>query len=67
MKRTVLGVVAASAVVGAVVIPSIALGNARRTEGSLAAIQAAVLPLSDATKAAWNNPNTKPMEEYAVQ
>ena len=25
------------------------------------------LPLSDATKAAWNNPNTKPMEEYAVQ
>ncbi len=25
------------------------------------------LPLSDATKAAWNAPNTKPMEEYAVQ
>ena len=25
------------------------------------------LPMSDATKAAWNNPNTKPMEEYAVQ
>jgi glutamate/aspartate transport system substrate-binding protein len=25
------------------------------------------LPLSDATKQAWNNPNTKPMEEYAVQ
>ena len=24
------------------------------------------LPLSDATKAAWNNPNTKPMEEYAT-
>ena len=24
------------------------------------------LPLSDATKAAWNNPNDKPMEEYAV-
>jgi len=25
------------------------------------------LPLSDATKQAWMNPNTKPMEEYAVQ
>ncbi len=25
------------------------------------------LPLSDATKNAWNNPNDKPMEEYAVQ
>ena len=25
------------------------------------------LPLSDATKAAWNSPNTKPMEEYTVQ
>ena len=25
------------------------------------------LPLSEATKSAWNNPNTKPMEEYAVQ
>ena len=25
------------------------------------------LPLSDATKNAWNNPNEKPMEEYAVQ
>ena len=24
------------------------------------------LPLSDATKAAWANPNTKPMEEYAL-
>ncbi len=24
------------------------------------------LPLSDATKAAWANPNTKPMEEYAT-
>ena len=24
------------------------------------------LPLSDATKAAWNNPNDKPMEEYAT-
>ena len=23
------------------------------------------LPLSDATKAAWANPNDKPMEEYA--
>jgi glutamate/aspartate transport system substrate-binding protein len=25
------------------------------------------LPLSDATKQAWMSPNTKPMEEYAVQ
>ncbi len=25
------------------------------------------LPLSEATKNAWNNPNDKPMEEYAVQ
>jgi glutamate/aspartate transport system substrate-binding protein len=25
------------------------------------------LPLSEATKHAWNNPNDKPMEEYAVQ
>jgi glutamate/aspartate transport system substrate-binding protein len=25
------------------------------------------LPLSAATKAAWSNPNTKPMEEYATQ
>ena len=25
------------------------------------------LPLSDATKNAWNNPNDKPMEDYAVQ
>ena len=24
------------------------------------------LPLSDATKNAWNNPNDKPMEEYAT-
>ena len=24
------------------------------------------LPLSDATKNAWNNPNDKPMEEYAM-
>ena len=44
MKRTILGVVAVSAVAGAVVIPSIAIGNARRTEGSLAAIQAAEQP-----------------------
>ena len=44
MKRTILGVVAVSAVAGAVVIPSIAIGNARRTEGSLAAIQAAETP-----------------------
>jgi hypothetical protein len=44
MKRTILGVVAVSAVAGAVVIPSIAIGNARRTEGSLSAIQAAETP-----------------------
>ena len=25
------------------------------------------LPLSEATKNAWNNPNDKPMEDYAVQ
>jgi glutamate/aspartate transport system substrate-binding protein len=25
------------------------------------------LPMSDATKAAWANPNTKPMEEYATK
>jgi hypothetical protein len=24
------------------------------------------LPLSDETKQAWNNPNDKPMEEYAM-
>jgi hypothetical protein len=44
MKRTILGVVAVSAVAGAVVIPSIAIGNARRTEGSLSAMQAAEQP-----------------------
>ncbi len=44
MKRTILGVVAVSAVAGAVVIPSIAIGNSRRTEGSLAFIQAAEQP-----------------------
>lgn len=44
MKRTILGVVAVSAVAGAVVIPSIAIGNARRTEGSLSAFRAAETP-----------------------
>ena len=44
MKRTILGVMAASAVAGAVVIPSIAAGNARRTQGSLVDIQQAEKP-----------------------
>lgn len=44
MKRTILATIAVSAVAGAVVIPSLALGNARRDTGSLSAIQAAETP-----------------------
>lgn len=44
MKRTILGVVAVSAVAGAVVIPSFAVGNARRTQGTLTAMQQAERP-----------------------
>lgn len=44
MKRTILATIAISAVAGAVVIPSLALGNARRTTGSLSAAQAAGTP-----------------------
>jgi CHRD domain len=44
MKRTILATIAISAVAGAVVIPSLALGNARRTTGSLSGLQAAETP-----------------------
>jgi hypothetical protein len=44
MKRTIFGVVAVSAIAGAVVIPSIAAGNARRTQGTLASLQGAEKP-----------------------
>jgi hypothetical protein len=44
MKRTILAVAAVSAVAGAIVIPSIALGNARRTSGTLSGLQEAETP-----------------------
>lgn len=44
MKRTVLATVVVSAVAGAVIIPSIAIGNARRTTGSLADMHQAETP-----------------------
>lgn len=44
MKRTLLGAVAVAGIAGAVAIPSIVSGNARRTDGSLAAQQLAETP-----------------------
>ncbi len=44
MNKTMTTIAALAAVASAIAIPSIALGNARRTEGSLSAIQAAENP-----------------------
>lgn len=44
MNKTILGVAAIATLTGAVAIPSIATGNARRTDGSLEATQAAQQP-----------------------
>jgi CHRD domain len=44
MNKTVTTIGALAAVASAIAIPSIALGNARRTEGSLSALQAAEKP-----------------------
>ena len=44
MNKTLTTVAALAAVASAIAIPSIAFGNARRTEGTLSAIQAAENP-----------------------
>lgn len=44
MNKTILSVAAIATVAGAIAVPSIAIGNARRTEGTLASMQAAQTP-----------------------